>query len=129
MKLGRFVVPWIANGCLFLDGHRYRVGGPGKPRSPVVEAERTRCVFTMQGPELTVRGTVEAASERFVAWRYSDPSDGAHITTNCSVAALTLDVSRPNAQDVRLHLPAGAAYELGSHGQPADIALQSFPDP
>jgi hypothetical protein len=130
LKVGGRALPWIANGCLNLDGQQYRVGGPGKPRRPLTTVERTRCVFTMRGADdLTVRGTVEAPADHFVAWRYSDPFGGEHITTNSSVAAMTLDVSRPGREDLRLHVPAGAAYELGSYGEPAGIPVQSFPDP
>jgi hypothetical protein len=130
LKVGGRALPWIANGCLHLDGRQYRVGGPGKPRKPLTAAERTRCVFTMRGADdLVVRGTVEAPADHFVAWRYSDPFGGEHITTNSSVAAMTLDVSRRGHDDLRLHVPAGAAYELGSYGEPAGIRVQSFPDP
>lgn len=129
LKVGRFTVPWIANACLSLDGHRYRLSGPGRFQSPIVEAERTRCVFTLKGSGITVRGSVEAPADRFVAWQYSDPAGGTHITSNCSVAEMRLEVTKHDGSVQRLHIPAGAAYELGRRGQPAEIPVQSFPDP
>lgn len=129
VRLGRVIVPWIANGCLHLDGRRHRLRGPAQLQSPVFEAGRTRCTFKMRSPELTVRGTVGAPADQFVAWRYSDPAGGEHVTTNCSVAAMTLDISRPGGDDLRLHVPAGAAYELGRRGEPAGIPIQPFTDP
>jgi hypothetical protein len=129
IRLGRFVVPWIANGGLYLDGRMHRLGGPARLRSPLQHADPTRCVFTMPGAEMTVRGTVDAPAQQCVAWRYADPAGGEHVTTNSSVAGMTLEVSRPSQGDVRLHLPAGAAYELGRRERPEGITVQPFTDP
>lgn len=122
------ILPWVANACLSIEGRRYRLSGPG-PQSPIVEAERTRCEFTLEGSGITVRGTVEAPAERFVAWQYSDPAGGEHITTNCSAASMRLEVTLADGAVRHLHLPAGAAYELGRRGRPTEIPVQSFPDP
>lgn len=123
------VTPWTANGLLHLDGRKYRVFGPGQEESPVIEAERTRVEFKMANDDVAIHGTVEAPAERFVAWQYSDPQGGEHITSNCSVASMTLVVTLADGTEKRLFLPAGGAYELGRYGEPREIPVQAFPDP
>jgi hypothetical protein len=129
IKLGRLIVPWIANGGLWLDGRLYRVGGPGAIRSTSVDAQSTRCRFTLPGRGITIEGEVTAPDESAVAWRYSDPAGGEHYVSNCSVASLALIVRMPDREARRLHLPAGAAYEHGAREPPPTIRVQPFLDP
>jgi hypothetical protein len=118
IKVGGVTLPWIANGGLWLDGTLHRLGGL-RPAS--VTEQPTRCQFDLPG---RVHGELTAFEERVVAWQYSDPAGPGHFTTNCSVAALTLSLDGRS-----LHLPAGAAYELGTRERPGAIAVQPYPDP
>jgi hypothetical protein len=130
IRLGRFVAPWVANGCLRLDGRNYRLGGLARMRSVSVHARPDACRFTLPGAGVTVHGEAHAPLDRCVAWRYCDPGAGAHGVTNCSVAALELAVDLKHAKQERvLRAQAGAAYELGAREDPPGIALQPFPDP
>lgn len=127
IRLGPFTLPWIANAALRLGGRTYRLNGK---QNCLLEAQRTQCKFSMSGSGLTVQGTVAAPASQYVAWRYADPAGGEHITTNCSVAALTLDViDEVGTQREQLYQPAGAAYELGRRGEPDNIRTQPFTDP
>lgn len=129
IKLGGLIVPWIANGGLWLDGRMYRVGGPTAIRSTSVSAQPGHCRFTLPGRGITIHGEVSAPDGSTVAWRYSDPAGGEHHVSNCSVSSLALTV-RMHDQDPRLlDLPAGAAYEYGAREPPATIPIQPFPDP
>ncbi len=129
IRLGRLTLPWIANGGLWLDGRLHRLGGPAAIRSTSVREEPTRCAFELRGSAVTVRGEVAAPPDLPVAWRYSDPAGGEHVSTNCSVASLTLTVNVDDGPERVLRLPAGAAYELGTRERPPGIPIQSFPDP
>jgi hypothetical protein len=129
LEIDGVVAPWTPNGVLHLDGRTYRVAAQAGAESAIVEAERTRVEFKMGNADVSIDGTVEAPAERFVAWQYSDPQGGEHITSNCSVASMTLDVTLADGATQRLFLPAGAAYELGRYGAPSEIPVQSFPDP
>jgi hypothetical protein len=129
IRLGRMTLPWIANGGLWLDGRLHRLGGPAAFRSTSVHEAPTRCTFGLTGSAVAVRGEVAAPPELPVAWRYSDPGGGEHVSTNCSVAALTLNVKLHDGPERVLRLPAGAAYELGTREPPPGIPIQSFPDP
>jgi len=130
IRLGRLTLPWIANGGLLLDGRLHRLGGPTAIRSTSVQEQPTRCVFGLRGGGgVAVRGEVAAPEQMAVAWRYSDPGGGEHLTANCSVASLTLTVQVGAGLERVLHLPAGAAYELGAREQPQGIPIQPFPDP
>jgi hypothetical protein len=129
IRLGPLISPWIANGGLWLDGRLHRLGGPGAVRSTSVRAEPTRCAVALSGRGVAVRGVFAAPPALPVAWRYSDPGGGEHVSTNCSVASLTLTVKVDDGPQRVLHLPAGAAYELGAREPPPGIPIQSFPDP
>jgi hypothetical protein len=129
IRVGRAVLPWIANGALQLERRLYRLGGPAAIRTTAVRETPTRCAFALRGRGVAVRGEVGAREDLAVAWRYSDPGGGEHKTTNCSVASLALTV-RPEAGEERiLRIGAGAAYELGAREDPPGIPLQPFPDP
>jgi hypothetical protein len=129
IRVGRLTLPWIANGGLWLDGRLHRLGGPAAVRSTSVQEAPTRCTFGLTGGGVALRGEVAAPPELPVAWRYSDPGGGEHVSTNCSVAALTLNVKVHDGPERVLRLPAGAAYELGTREPPPGIPIQSFPDP
>jgi hypothetical protein len=129
IKLGALIVPWIANGGLWLDGRIYRVGGPTTIRSTAVNAQPAHCRFTLPGRGITIDGELSAPEDSTVAWRYSDPAGGEHHVSNCSVASLALTVRAPDQKARLLHLPAGAAYEHGARERPPAIPIQPFPDP
>jgi hypothetical protein len=129
VRIGRFVLPWIANGALALDGRRHRLGGPRTLRATSVSAVPTACDFVLGGSGVRIRGRAAAGSEQLVAWPYSDPKGGGHFATNCSEASLELEVERPGGPALSLRLGAGAAYELGRRERPAGIDVQPFPDP
>jgi hypothetical protein len=77
---------------------------------------------------VTLRGTVEAPREQFVAWLYSDPAGGEHHALNCSVSDLEVEVEGRGGATRRLSLRAAAAYELGSHDTGHGVPLQPFED-
>jgi hypothetical protein len=123
------VLPWIANGGLYLDGSVYRLGGPADVRATKVRETPTSCTFALRGGPVGVRGEVGAPDGLAVGWRYSDPGGGEHTTVNCSVASMALTVLLDGAAERVLRLPAGAAYELGAREPPPGIPIQAFPDP
>ena len=117
--------PWIANAVLCLDGERHRLGGPEKARRTEVDERPDGATFTLPGKDITVQGTVGAAGRRFVGWIYADPDGSEHNTVNCSVADMTLNVSRPGegartlTVQRRRGLRARNAREGPRHGDPA----------
>src|SRR3954447_11835647 len=52
IRLGRFTTPWIANGALFLEGQRLRLGGLARASVTEVREEADRCVLALPGREL-----------------------------------------------------------------------------
>jgi hypothetical protein len=128
IKLGLVTTPWIANGTLFVDGERHRIGGPEKARATRVTETPTRCDFLIPGGDVTVSGRVESDRKNFVGWVYADPDGPEHNTVNCSIAEMTLTLTGDGRPDRVLHLPAGAAYELGMRETDHGIPLQPFPD-
>ena len=128
IKLGPVTTPWIANGMLFLDGVRHRLGGPGKAGRTEVDERPDGATFTLPGDGLTLQGTVGAAREAFVGWVYADPDGSEHHTVNCSISDMTLTVSKPGEGARTLTLAGGAAYELGMREKDHGMAIQPFPD-
>ena len=75
-----------------------------------------------------MQGTVGAERSAFVGWVYADPDGSEHHTVNCSVADMTLTVSRPGEGARTLTATGGAAYELGMRERDHGMAIQPFAD-
>ena len=128
IKLGLVTTPWIANGTLYADGERHRLGGPEKARSTRVTETPTRCDFLLPGGDVTVSGRVESDKKNFVGWVYADPDGPEHNTVNCSIADMRLTISSKGGPDRELQVRGGAAYELGMREKDHGMPLQPFPD-
>jgi hypothetical protein len=131
IKIGPWTTPWIANGALSIDGERHQLGGIERARSTKIDERPDFARFRVPGVGLTIEGEVSAPRDRIVGWVYADPDGSEHNTANCSIAELTLTVSRtgaPAAPPVTLHTPHGAAYELGMRETDHGIPIQQFSD-
>jgi len=128
IKLGRLLTPWIANGCLAIDGRRHRLGG-AFPGAASFRESGTDARFTLQGRGVSVEGEVGAPAGRFVAWRYGEPGGGWHPTLHCSIADMRLRVLGAGEPERILTLTGAAALEL-QRREPLDaVPVQPFPDP
>jgi hypothetical protein len=127
--VGGRLTPWIANGCLSLDGRRHRLGGIGKVRSTRVEEQPARATFSLTGADVAVRGSVGAPPRDVVGWVYSDPDGAEHHTAHCAIADMRLSVERRGLEPLELGVQGGATYELGMREQDHGIAIQPFTDP
>ena len=128
IKLGPVTTPWIANGTLYLDGERHRVGGPERARRTKVSERPTRCDFLLPGHDVEISGRVESEAHNFVGWVYADPDGAEHNTVNCSIADMTLTVRREGRPARELQIRGGAAYELGMRETDHGIPVQPFAD-
>jgi hypothetical protein len=133
------LTPWVANGAICIDGRRLRLGGLGARGLKVAESP-ARCSLSLPGERgLLVEAHVDTVPNCIARWRYSDPRDrpdtgdagldtaanskhdgeldtasgGEHDVSNCSVAALALNVRAPGEAAIALHSAHGGAYELG----------------
>jgi hypothetical protein len=130
IRIGRWTTPWVANGCLSLDGVRYRLGGIGKTRAVKVDERPEGASITLPGDGISVRGEVSAPRADVVGWVYSDPAPGSqHHTAHCAIADMTLTVLRPDQPPVALTVSGGATYELGMREHDHGIPIQPFTDP
>lgn len=129
LKIGRWTTPWVANGCLSLDGVRHRLGGIGRTRATVVHEAPERATFTLPGDGIVVRGEVSAPRSDVVGWIYSDPAGPQHHTAHCAIADMTLTVMRPDHEPLTLAVGGGATYELGMREHDHGIPIQPFGDP
>jgi hypothetical protein len=128
VRLGSLTTPWIANGVLSLDGQRQRLGGHRIRLTEVREAP-DRCEFCLPGRDITLQGLVVADRKDFAGWIYADPGGSEHHVVNCSVADMTLALSRPGEPPRTLEARGSAVYELGMRETDHGIAIQPFPDP
>ncbi len=129
LKLGPWTTPWVANGCLSLDGVRHRLGGLGKTRGVKVSEQPERASFTLPGDGIVVRGEVSAPRTDVVGWVYSDPAGPQHNTAHCAIADMTLTVERDGSTPLTLAVRGGATYELGMREHDHGIPIQPFSDP
>src|SRR3954452_6014401 len=127
VRVGRWTIPWVANGFLDLDGERHRLGGIERVRSTQVNESPDRLAFVLTGADgLVVRGELVAPRPTLVGWVYSDPGGGRHHTVHSSIADLRLVVGNPDREVEQL---GGATYELGTREQTHGVPIQPFPDP
>ncbi|HEX5145652.1 MAG TPA: hypothetical protein VFV85_01410 [Conexibacter sp.] len=129
LRLGPWTTPWVANGCLSLDGVRHRLGGLGKVRGVRVAERPERLTLALPGDGLVVHGEVAAPREQVVGWVYADPAGPEHNTAHCAIADMTLTVARPGEPPRTLAVTGGATYELGMREHEHGIPLQPFGDP
>jgi hypothetical protein len=129
IKVGGRTTPWVANGCLSLDGRRHRLGGLGRVRSTRVDELPERASFWLTGDDVALRGTVGAPPGDVVGWVYSDPDGAQHHTAHCAIADMTLRVARRGMPPLELTVAGGATYELGMREHDHGIAIQPFSDP
>ena len=129
IRVGPLTTPWVANGVLSLDGRRHRLGGPHRVHTTEVREAPDRCEFCLTGKHLTVQGVVGAERRHFAGWIYADPGGSEHHAVNCSVADMTLALSRPGHPPRTLEVVGSAVYELGMRETDHGIAMQPFPDP
>jgi hypothetical protein len=111
VRLGPMTTPWVANGALSVGGRRLRLGGLG--RRPRVSESLTGCEVALAGGGATVAVSVSAPGEAFARWDYANPDGAVHQVVNCSVADLSLRVTRDGRPPVELSAPAGGVYEFG----------------
>jgi hypothetical protein len=127
VRVGRRMAPWLASGALSLDGARRRLGGLGN-RATVAERP-DRCEVELAGRRGSRLRLEALAPENAIAgWRYADPDGSPHDVVNCSVAALTLELSLPGSPPRRLHTAFGGAYELGMRERDHGVPIAPFPD-
>jgi hypothetical protein len=132
IQVGPWTTPWIANGCLSLDGVRHRLGGINRTRATKIDERPERAAFTFPGAGLTVHGEVGAPREDVVGWVYADPAGPEHHTAHCAIADMTLHVAASAGSDARpctLTVRGGATYELGMRERDHGIPIQPFSDP
>ena len=129
VRIGRWTTPWIANGCLALDGRRHRLGGIDRARATSVDERPERAELWLPGEDLALRVTVSAAPRDVVGWIYSDPAGPAHNTAHCAIADMRIRIARRRLPPLELTVSGGATYELGMREQDHGVPLQPFGDP
>ena len=78
---------------------------------------------------MAVRAQVEVPTGAAAGWRYADPSGGEHDVVNCSIAALSLELSHRGEGGRRvLRSEHGGAYELGMAERDHGVPLAPFAD-
>jgi hypothetical protein len=117
-----------ANGALYIEGERLQLGGVERVAVTDVRESPEECVVSLPGANLTVQGLVHAARRDTVGWIYADPDGCEHQVLNCSVADLTLTVSRPGRPARTLEARGAAAYELGMREADHGVEIQPFAD-
>jgi hypothetical protein len=133
VAIGRIIVagrvtPWVANGALYLDNRRLRLGGLRARGLRVQETARS-CELLIPGEDgLTVRASVQEPPDTAAGWSYADPDGGTHEVANCSIAALRLTLDRAGHPSQTLHTAHGGVYELGMRERDHGVPIAPFSD-
>ncbi|MDR9372666.1 hypothetical protein Q5424_26435, partial [Conexibacter sp. JD483] len=129
VRVGPWTTPWVANGCLALDGRRHRLGGIGRVRDTSVDARPEHAELWIPGEDLSLRIEVTAPPKSVVGWIYSDPSGEQHNTAHCAISDLRVRISRRDLPPLELTVAAGGTYELGMRERDHGVPLEPFSDP
>lgn len=129
LKIAGRLTPWVANGALSIAGRRMRIGGLGA-RGLRVQESPAGCTVHLPGEHgLLVEARASVPPGTAAGWHYGDPDGGAgHDVVNCSIAALELSVSSPDAPARSLHSAHGAVYELGMRERDHGVPIAPFAD-
>lgn len=134
LKVAGRMTPWVANGALWLDGRRERIGGLAA-RGTRVQESVEGCSLRLAGERgLVLHARVHVPPESSAGWRYADPDDhgseiGQHDVVNCSIACVELEVSRPRgAAPKTVRSDHGGAYELGMRERDHGVPIAPFAD-
>jgi len=128
IKIGPATTPWIANGVLSLDGTRLRLGGIERARATKVRERVDGAEIELPAKGARARLVVAAPLQRSVGWRYGDPDGSEHHVINCSIAGMTVELSRDDGPAETLKVAHGATYELGMREQLHGVPLQPWGD-
>jgi hypothetical protein len=130
VRLAGRMTPWVANGCLSLDGRRFRLGGLAARGLRVAETV-AGCRLELGGERgLSLQARAEVPPGTAAGWRYTDP-DGltGHDVVNCSIASLALTVKLPGSLASRaLHTRHGGVYELGMRERDHGVPIAPYAD-
>jgi hypothetical protein len=133
IRVGGALSPWIANGAVFIDGRRCRLGGLGHVAGVRAVAAPGRFEAIIPGERLELRVAVHADLEQTVGFRYSgtgtDPVAGEREVLHAGLAGVRLGIRRPGRSTAELATAFGGAYELGGREFTGAVALQPYPDP
>ena len=128
IKVAGLTTPWVANGCIVIDGEPHRVGGFRGAYGTEISESPNACEFTIPGKGINLKGRVSAPAKDFVAWIYADPKGPEHNTLNCSISDVELKVERAGKRHAHLDVAGAAAYELGTRDLEHGMPLQPYPD-
>lgn len=126
VKVGPVTTPWIANGVLWFDGVRRRLGGIERVRQTEVRERTDGCSLRLPGKGFTLEVEARAPQHRFVGWRYADPDGSEHRVLNCSIADVAVTIARDEGPDTTLSVQGGGAYELGTRERDHDLPIQPW---
>jgi hypothetical protein len=129
LKIAGRLTPWVANGALSIAGRRTRIGGLGA-RGLRVQEGPEGCTVRLPGERgvvVELRASVPPGTA--AGWRYGDPDgEAGHDVVNCSIAALELSVTSPDAPPRSLHSEHGGVYELGMRERDHGVPIAAFAD-
>jgi len=134
VAIGRIIIagrttPWVANGAICIDGRRRRLGGL-LARGLSGKEKAAGCTLLVPGADRLTLGVIARNPPGTAAgWCYADPDGGSHDVVNCSIAALTLNISDTTVAAPRtFHTAHGGVYELGMRERDHGVALAPFTD-
>lgn len=123
LRLAGRTTRWIANGMLFIDGERLRLGGLAQTRATSVRERTAGAELRLPSAAGSVAIAVRSPAEQTVGWIYADPGGGEHHSLHCSIAAMEIRMGSRTLQSRH-----GGCYELGVRETDHGVPLQPFGD-
>lgn len=86
VKIGPVVTPYLSMGFLSVRGKRYIFNDWTALRSPHITVEDNKWAFTIRGKEYSLRGSIEAPKNKFIALKYYNPNGSLSYCLNSKIA-------------------------------------------
>ena len=130
IKVAGMTTPWVANGCIVLDGEHHRVGGfRGTYGTDIVENRRAPASSRCRARASTSEGRVERTAEGLRRLDLRGPEGpGAQHPQLLDLRPRAEGRARRASGTRDLDVAGAAAYELGIRDIDHGVPLQPYPD-
>lgn len=115
--------PWMTLATLRIDGEEFRFNSILQSLRAQGHYEQFSWAFRSQTRECSIRGTIAASPNAFVALPYRNPPGGQKLCLNSKIATCHLNIERPGHANQTLIANRRSAFEILSNENPFDVPV------
>ena len=112
VRVGPLWTPFLTLVVLRVDGQTYALNGLWRALLAHGHFDNSRWTFSSADSRVSIKGSIEAPAEAFVALRYGNPPGGHKTCLNSKLASCQLILRRDGLKPLTLHTKSRAAFEV-----------------